>query len=85
MPMAKTQNVIFWLMGRLTREGRAERKSEMSQFCDACLACRRICQTLMVDQKIFIFLSKDGQRRSSKNWGARVSQGAAGNTYDFGP
>jgi len=25
----------------------------MSQFCDACLVCRRIRQTPMVDQKIF--------------------------------
>jgi hypothetical protein len=41
----------------------------MSHFCDAGLACRRIRQTLMVDQKIFIFLSKDESRRWSKNFG----------------
>jgi hypothetical protein len=41
----------------------------MSHFCDAGLACRRIRQTLMVDQKIYIFLSKDESRSLSKIFG----------------
>jgi hypothetical protein len=41
----------------------------MSYSCDAGQACRRIGQMLMVDQKTYIFLSKDESHRSSKNFG----------------
>lgn len=48
---------VFGLWGAENREGRAERKSGLSHFCDAGLTYRRIRRTLMVDQKIIIFLT----------------------------